>query len=162
MIKLIMRTWHDRRLFFLVYTALSVLMLLMYVAIFPSLKAQMTSYDQIMKTMPQALLKAMGVDQLGFNSLEGFLSIEYFGMLWMIIAILFSISFAGRSIAGEIENRTMSILLSLPISRIKLYWTKYFTGLAMVEIFTAISILSVIPLAEIFKISFTPSHFLLM
>lgn len=156
------RAIKDRRVMLLIYILSSVLLLWMYVAFFPAFKDQSASMDQMLKTMPESLLKAFNFDIKSFSTIEGFLSTEQFSLMWPIFLILMLVGFAGASLAGEIENGTIELLLSQPISRLKLFLGRYFAGFLMLILFIIFSIYAAIPLIEAYNISFKTESFTTM
>ncbi len=131
---------------------------LMYIAMFPSIQSQADQLSQLTAAMGDAL-KAIGIQDLGFSTLEGFISIEYFTIVWPILAFALISSWAGGMLAGEIETGTMGRLLSLPLGRQRIFWSKYATALLGLIIFSTISILACIPAAAAYDISFNAYHF---
>ncbi|MCD6194737.1 ABC transporter permease subunit [bacterium] len=162
MLALFWRTIKDRKYTILAYCLAGILLLWMYVALFPSIKEQAQQLQELMKTYPESLLKAFDIEspELSFTKLENFLSVEQFSFVWPIMLFALTISWAGSSIAGEIEKKTIEILLSQPISRLKIFLAKYLSGISALIVFTAISIFSAIPLASLYNIEFQTSHYL--
>lgn len=70
------------------------------------------------------------------------------------------VSRAGGTIAGEIEKGTIGTLLSQPVSRTKLFFSKYFAGVCSLIIFIIASVGAVIPIAFLYKIDFWSRNFL--
>lgn len=159
---LFLRTFRNHRISLLVFSLSGIALLWMYAALFPSLKDQMANYDQIVKAFPETLLKAFGIEQLVFTSYEGFISVENMSFVWPLLAIFMASSFAGRAIAGEIERRTMGLVLAQPISRLKVYGTKYLVGLISMAGFTLTTVLAAIPIAQMYDISVQADRFWLL
>jgi ABC-2 type transport system permease protein len=126
----------------------------MYVAMFPSIQAQAANFDELMKNYPEALMKAFNLEELSFNTLEKFLAMEQFSFVWPLMVMFMLISLAGASIAKEIERGTMELLLSRPISRIKIFFSRYLAGLASLFAFTIFSIFAVVPLAKLHHLDY--------
>lgn len=159
MLTIFFRTLKDRRLVSIIYCLLSVGLLWMYIALFPSFKEQSASMEELLKSYPESLMKAFNFDIKSFTTLEGYLSTEQYSLMWPLLVILATVGFAGSALAGEIEKGTIEVLLSQPVSRIKLYFGRYFAGLAILIIFVVISIFSAIPLARIYDIDFSAQGF---
>ena len=139
------------------YSLSGVGILLMYVAIFPSMQSQIDSYSQLVKSFPPALMKAFGADTSLVN-FEGLLGTKQFGFMWPLLCIFLVVSCIGSELAGEIEKRTIGMWLSLPVSRMKVYWAKYTGALIVLAVFTLLSILTTVPIAAIFHVAITNSH----
>lgn len=156
------RVIKDRRTITLVYCLSSILLLWMYIALFPSFRDQSAAMEQMIKNYPEGLLKAFNFDIKSFTTLEGYLSTEQFSFMWPLLAILATVGFAGSAFAGEIEKGTIEILISEPVSRAKLYFSRYFAGLMIIVIFVIVSIFSSLPLARLYDISVNTEGFFIL
>ena len=136
----------------------------MYIGMFPSFADKKEEFNQLMQYYPADLMKAFGIQEVGaiFSSIENFLAMEQFGIVWPIVVIAFVVSIGGSSIAGEIEAGTIETLLELPVSRVKIFFAKYLGGLVLTAIFTAVSIFAAIPLAAAYKVDYQTSHYVTM
>jgi ABC-2 type transport system permease protein len=63
------------------------------------------------------------------------------------------------SIAREVEKGTMEILLSRPVSRLRIFLERYLAGVFMMIVFLIFSIFSVIPFAEIYDVSYVLENY---
>lgn len=146
---IIRRFLRDRRVSLAVYCVSALAFAWLYVAMFPSLKNQMGSYDEIIKAFPKGMMEAMGISNLNIGNFASFFGAEHLSMVWPLMAIILAISYAGKALAGGIESGTIGLELSQPISRSSLYVSKYLAGLIAVTMFTGITLLGVIPLAQL-------------
>ena len=151
MLGLFWRTIKDKRLSLLIYSIASVGFLEMYIALFPSLQQQSKQLSELMKSYPDSFFKAFNIDpnSLSFSEIGSYLGMEQFNFIWPIMAIAFVLGFANYSLAGEVEKGTAEILLSQPVSRLKVFFIKYLVGFIFIAIFTFISVFAIIPLAKI-------------
>ena len=156
---IIVRTIKDRRITILVYVIAASAFLLMYISMFPSFASQKDQWDQMLKTMPESMIKAFNLGDYSFSALENFLSAEEYMFVWPLLLIILTISTAGGAIAAEIEKGTIEVLLSQPISRAKLFASRYLAGFLAILIFVVITVYLAIPLAKIFNISIQASHY---
>lgn len=154
MLALFWRTIRDKKYSILAYCLAGVLLLWMYIALFPSIREQAQQLQELVKSYPESLLKAFDIKspELSFAKLENFLSVEQFSFVWPIMLIALTVSWAGSSIAGEIEKGVIEILLSQPLSRLKIFLAKYLSGISALVLFVLISIFSAIPLACLYNI----------
>ncbi len=157
---LIWRTIKDRRIIISVYVAASIALLWMYVAFFPAIKDQSANLEQLLQSYPESMMKAFNFDIKSLNTLEGFIATEQFSFVWPLLVIFMLLGYSGSAIAGEIEKGTIEILLSQPLSRLKLYFGRYLSGLLMLVLFTIFSIFAIFPIASLYDISLKTSHFL--
>jgi ABC-2 type transport system permease protein len=162
MLAVFLRTLKSRRLTIIIYTAVGVLFLWMYVGMFPSFSNKTEEFNQLMQAYPESFMKAFGIEDATkiFSNIENFLAMENYSFLWPILAVALVVSVAGFSIAGEVEKKTIETLLAQPISRAKLFWGKYLAGVAIIAAFSILSIFAVIPLCKIHGVSYnTGAHF---
>ncbi len=158
MISFIRREFTRNRTSFIVYCVIAVCSAWMYISLFPSIEKQSAQLDEIMKSFPPAMMKAFGIDKAGFTTVERFLSTELMSFIWPILSILFLVSRAGASIAGSIENRTLGLEISMPLSRTRLYMSKFFGQLLALCVFCVVSIPCIIPLCVVHDIDVDVSN----
>lgn len=162
MLAFAVRMFRDKFKSFAIYSLSSVAFLEMYIALFPTIRQSATQFDQMLKTMPQELFKAMNMDPntLSFATLEAYLSTEYMSFLWPILAIIFAISIANYISVGEVDKGTMETLASLPANRTRIFIERYMTGLLILAGFCAVSFFGAIPLAEFHGAEYIIGNFL--
>lgn len=155
MFSIISRSLKDKRFQLLIITASAISFLEMYIALFPTLQKQAESMSKLLKDYPDSLLKAFNIDKssLTFEKVGQYLAMEQFSFVWPILVIVLAIGFANYAFAGEKERGTIELLLSQPISRVKLFISRYLTGLIAIFIFSLVSILAILPFAKIHNIS---------
>lgn len=83
-----------------------------------------TQYADMVESLPPEMLAIFGGTEVSFASLGGYFQTEYLGLMWMIIVASALIIFAGRAFAGEIAEGTMELVLTQPISRVKVAITR--------------------------------------
>lgn len=153
MMSMIKITLKQKRLAIVAYSLGGVAMIWLYVAIYPSMAAQVDIYNQMIKSMPAALMKAFGADNIGLTNFEGLIGIKMYGMIWPLMLLFLMVSLAGSTITAEIEQTTIGLWLSQPISRAKIYWSKYLAGIAILTIFIVFTVLAVWPITALYHIS---------
>ncbi|HEX7456390.1 MAG TPA: ABC transporter permease subunit [Candidatus Nanoarchaeia archaeon] len=154
------KTLKTNRAGLLIYNAICIGFVWFYAAFFPSIFKESAKLKEAFQAYPQDLMKAFNINLENFlSSFEGFMSGEYFSLLWPIILIVLIIAYAGSAIAGEIEQGTIELLLAQPISRLRIFFSKYFSGLFIIILFIAISNSSVILFARLYNISFHWQNF---
>lgn len=156
---LILRLLRDKKMPIIIFSLAGLGFLWLYIAIFPSIQAQSQVYAETLKIFPDSFKKAFGIENMLFINLESYIAIEHFSAIWPLMLIIFLVSFAGSSIAGEIEQGTMGLLLSLPTSRIKILGSRYLLGIFGLVIFIILSILTAIPLAKFYNIPFESRNY---
>ncbi len=158
--QIFLRTLKDRRTLLVIYCVASITLLWMYIAFFPGFKEQSSSIEQLMKSYPESMMKAFNVDIKSFTTVEGFISTEQFSFVWPLLLMFMMIGYAGFSLAGEIEKGTIEILLSQPVSRLKIFLGRYLAGFVMLILFTIFSIFAAIPICQAYNIDFSAHNFM--
>lgn len=162
MVALIKREFLRNKTSFIVYCIISVCTVWLYISLFPSIQEQSKELSDLMNSMPDAMMKAFGIDKNSFSSIEPYLAVELMSIFWPLMAILLSTSRAGSCIAGDIENRTLELELSLPIPRTRIYISKIIGGLSAVFVFCTISIFSILPICFAYGIEIRVSRILIL
>jgi len=163
MLALINKTIKTNRTALTVYIGICVGFVWFYAAFFPSILKQSENLKQAFKAYPQDLLKAFNISIENFvTSFEGFMGGEYFSLLWPIVLIVLIIAYGSSAIAGEIESGTIELLLAQPISRLKVFFSKYLSGLFLIVVFIAVSNSAVVAFARLYNIAFHWQNFLIM
>jgi len=156
------RMLRDKWKSFVIYAIAAVAFLEMYIALFPVVHQRANQFDQVIKTFPPEIFKAMNIDpsSLSFANIESYLSSEYMSFLWPILAIIFAISLANYISINEIDKGTIETLASLPARRSKVFLQRYLTGLLMLVGFCIISLFGAIPLAILHNTDYIVENFL--
>lgn len=152
MINLIINTLWLRRKTILYYSLGALGVLVLYMAIYPSVQSQMDVINKLLDTYPPALMKAFNFQANAFSTVGGYLSTENYGVFWPLLLMFMVVSFCASTVAGEIENGTMGLLLSLPISRGRVYLAKYLAVVVSIIVFVLLSVITISPVASIFAL----------
>lgn len=96
---------------------------LFYISLFPSLQAANIDIDAMIEAWPPALREAFGVETIA--SIEGFLAVELYNVVWLLLLGLYFAYSAAGLIAADIERDRMDLLLSFPVSRSRLLLEKF-------------------------------------
>lgn len=153
MVPVILRELKDRRYSLLAYSAIAFGILVLYLSLYPTIHSSMDKFQALYSSYPKELYQAFGIENFSLSTVEGYLAVEYFSIVWPILAIFFAVSRAGTAIAGEIEKGVMNFYLMLPISRTKFYIAKYIGFIAALVVFTLLSVAVLAPAASIFDSS---------
>jgi len=156
---LIKKEFLARRTSLIVYCLVIILMTWMYIGLYPTIQAQSAALTKAVSSFGPTI-KAFGIKAINFDTLENFLAVELFGITWPVLAITFVIARAGQSLAGETEKGTIGTLLALPISRARLYLSKYLAGLGAIVIFVAATSFTAPLIASAYHIANLPSRYL--
>ncbi|MDA3936391.1 MAG: ABC transporter permease subunit [Actinomycetota bacterium] len=115
-------TMHQRRWHLFWFSASLVAFSWMMVWFWPQMGG--ADYAQLIETMPQEMIALFGDADISIASLGGFFQTEYLGLMWIVIVASAVIGYASKSVATEIGNGTMELLLSQPLSRSKFILTR--------------------------------------
>lgn len=148
------RTIKDRRVVTLIYLAVAIALIWLYVALYPSIKSQSANFESLLKTYPEGFLKAFNIDIKSYTTIGGYLASEQYSFMWPIILIFMLVGFSGTALAGEIEKGTIEMLLSQPISRLKIFAGKYLAGLGMLIAFMLFSVYAAAPILSLYHIGY--------
>lgn len=160
MLTLFWRTIKDRKLSLLIYCIAVVGFIWMYIALFPSISKSFGQLKDYINSFPKGFLDAFGLDAESFVTFEGYIGSEQFTFIWPIMVIALTISFAGGAIANEIEKGTAEILLSQPISRLKIFFSKYLAGVFTLAVFVFVSVGCIFPMAMAYNITMKSENFI--
>ena len=116
----------DRRMAIFWWSFSFFLLSLMMASIFPSLEKSAAELEAYMEALPDAFLKAFGIDAtVGLATPAGFYNAELFSLMVPIMFIIFAVGFGSNAIAGEEEAGTLDLLLSNPLPRWRLVLDKF-------------------------------------
>lgn len=119
------------------YAIGSALYLLVLIWIFPSLLSA-KGLNEMMEAMPDSLKKIAGMEN-PIQNVNDFLASQYYGMLFIIILTIFTVTAATHLISHHVDRGGMAYLLATPVSRVKIALTQMavlILGLAMIVLVT--------------------------
>jgi ABC-2 type transport system permease protein len=109
------KTLRDQRRTLLWWAVGFLFVVVMYVAFYPSIKANADQFTSYVKNLPEAVKDMIGGSDIA--SPEGYLMSEIFSFMGPILLLVFAIGAGARAIAGEEESGTLDLLLSTPVRR---------------------------------------------
>lgn len=120
----------------LIYLLISLLFSFMFVAMYPSILEQSAELESLFNAYPPAMLEIFDIQGSAiFSEFHAFLGVEYYSIMWPILVATLGISLGTSAIAKEIEDGSLYVLLSQPLSRIKIFIGKYLSGFALISLF---------------------------
>lgn len=152
MFALLKRSIFEKRKSLIAMSLVCALLVWMYVAFYPGIKEESAALQEAFSNYPEGFLKVFGIDPAEFNifdTFESFLTVEHYSLLWPLVIIIFVISMGGSFIAGEVDDKTIEFLLAQPISRLKIFFSKYIAGIFLILILTFVSVYSVMPFTSL-------------
>jgi ABC-2 type transport system permease protein len=117
-----------RRTSTLLWVFASALLVLMYMALYPTIRSA-PGINELVANLPEALRDAFAFGD--YSTPVGYLQAEVFSGLIPVLLLVLAIGRGAMLIAGEEEIGRLGVLLTLPITRGRVYVTKLL-GLALV------------------------------
>lgn len=124
------------KLTFGIWTGAIAFMMAVCIFIFPEMKGQMDSVDEVFSSMG-AFTDAFGMDKLNFGTFIGYYAIECGNVIGLGGAFFASLCGAG-ALSKEERNRTSEFLLTHPVSRIRIVTEKLLAVLLQVLLLSLI------------------------
>lgn len=94
--------------------------------------------NEMLKTLPESLVKALGMGEMGTNLLS-FITSYIYGFLVLLMPMVVSIVVNHRIIGSHIDKGSMAYLLATPNSRIKIAATQALFSLTSITLLFTIS-----------------------
>lgn len=116
----------------LAYSASIVVFEYLLVVVYQTLDLE--SIRPILETLPRGLQAMMGTEAERLLSPQGFLTLVFTHPVILVLLSAFPLAFAAGALAGEIERRTITLVLIRPISRREVAWAVVVTMLVGVAV----------------------------
>ena len=113
-----------------IWTIVVVFLTLMTMAMFPLMKGMGESMDSMMKMLPPAMLKAFGIDPQMWSSILGLYN-TYFGFYLVLLMGIFTGTNGANAFSKEQREKTAEFLITKPITRSQVFWTKMLNVLTL-------------------------------
>jgi len=107
-----------------------------FVGLFPSIEGADVDIDAMLEAYPPAMQEAFGIATL--STIEGFLAVELYGFVWLLLLGLYFAYSAAGLIAADVERDRMDLTLSLPVSRSRVLGEKFLTLLVPILALNAV------------------------
>jgi ABC-2 type transport system permease protein len=107
---------------------------MMMIGFFPTIRDQSAKFSELLDAYPPALRVAFGIGSQSLSTVEGFLSVEYFSLIWVIIIAIYIFSIGVNTLAGEIDKGTSDFSFTLPMRRVEIVFTKFMANLYLVSL----------------------------
>lgn len=120
---ILFKTLRDYR-YVLFWWSLGFVALSFYLMYFYPYVSRAGEFLQLMEKLPPIIKNLIG-DTAKLTTPEGFFSVQPFSMTAPILFLIFAISRAGDTLAGEKERGTLDLLLANPISRARVLIEKF-------------------------------------
>ncbi len=156
---LVRKTINDRWRGTAIYAGALAAYVLLMTAMFPSFE-KMTGIQEMMESYPESMSRFFGVESIDITSFNNFMTMELFGLMFVIIVGAFVFSFARNMVAGELHDGTLELLLAQPVERWKILTSKGAVFLAGIVGIVLVTVLSVFAFGAAFGIDVSYSGYL--
>ena len=123
---------------------------LMMAAFVPMVLENSEALAEYMEIFPQGMKDALGIEG-SLNTVGAFLGIEYFDLVWVLVAAILAIVIGSRGVAGEFGRGTIELPLSTRISRSGYLLGTIGSQVVTLLVFTVLSIAGVVVAGPIFN-----------
>ena len=119
------KTLYDQRRS-LIWWSVGIILLALYLAfLYPSVRDNAATYDNILKAMPEALAKSLIGEFSSYASPDGYLNSSIFFLSVPLLFLIYTIGQGSGAVAGEEERGTMDLLLGNPLPRWRVVVDKF-------------------------------------
>jgi ABC-2 type transport system permease protein len=139
---LLLKTARDYWRSYLFWTLGLLALVAIEISVFPTVRSSAASLSKFLDNYPQALKEIFRVQD--YTSGAGYLSVELFGVMLPMIFISIGASWGANATAQEEERRTTDILLTLPISRVKILEIKIFASVLAQVVLAMVLVLALV------------------
>lgn len=100
-------------------------LVLLVVLIFPAFQEAGEDYMEILEAMPESLLATFGGANIPMTTIEGFLILEVYQFVWMMVIGGYMAYASATLIAGDLERGNLDVLLMTPVPRRQIVAEKF-------------------------------------
>ena len=111
------------------------------IGLFPSIKESGVDFETYIESFPPEIQNAFLGQVTDFTQIEGFLAVELYQWLWMLVLGVYFAYAAASAIAREVESGTIDGLLVHPVSRTRVVVGKFLSLVPAVLAVNAITLI---------------------
>lgn len=126
----------------LLTVALFVLIALI-LGVFPSIRDAGIDLDAYLESLPEETRRAFVGNVTTISTIEGYLASQFYQFAWLIVLGVYYAYAAASSIAGDVSERSVELVLAHPITRSRLVVAKYVSLIPSMLAVNALSMLAV-------------------
>ena len=119
----LLKTFYDQRRALVAWAVSLLLLVGMYVGIWPSIKGQ-PSISDFLQNMPEAFRSLFATSGADMSTPVGYIQIELMSFLGPLLLIMYAVMAGAAAVAGEEDRHTLDLLLANPVSRTRLVLEK--------------------------------------
>ena len=149
MIALYFKTWRDHWKTLLSWSLTLIALVSIQMSIYPSISENKSALQQFLNAYPEAIRKIFRMQD--YTSGPGFLSTELYSMMIPLVLIAVGSTWGASATAEEEDEGTADILLTLPISRIRILLSKIAAAMTVVLLLGFLAMANIILLRHSVK-----------
>ncbi len=136
LLPLLVKSWRDRWRGLLAWTTGLVLITIVELYVYPSIRDSAEGMSQLIEAFPEGMREIFPMTD--YTSGPGFLNVEMFSIVVPLVFIAVGASWGASATADEEEKGTADLLLTLPVSRTSIVVTKCLATIAVLTGLTAV------------------------
>lgn len=129
---------------------------------YPQFAGNEELFRQIQQVFSKELLAAFGGSDLDWATFGGFLGVEYLSLIWVIVVAAAMMGFAAATIAREVEDQTMDMTLTQPVSRTSVALARLVAMAVYAALIHAVAVGAIWLSARVYDIEVTTDAMLLL
>ena len=103
---------------------------LLMIGIFPSIESSGVDFEAYIESLPDAFQTSFGIE--AFDTMEGFLAVEFYQFIWVLLLGLYVAYAAGDAIASDVERGRLDLVLATPLSRSRVLLERFLSLIATI------------------------------
>ncbi|EWT01060.1 ABC transporter permease [Intrasporangium oryzae NRRL B-24470] len=151
----LVKTLRDQKRSLLGWVVAIVLVVLMYAAIWPSIRDQ-PSLNDFLDQMPEAFRSLFATSGADMSTPAGYLQIELMSFMGPILVLLYTVTQGTGAVAGEEDRHTLDLLLTNPVSRTQVVLEKAAALVVGTVLIAAVTGVSLLFFGRLFDMSLPP------
>ncbi|UXH45186.1 ABC transporter permease [Rossellomorea vietnamensis] len=145
----------------IIWTLALTSLMILFMSLFPSISKEIDEFKKLLEGFPEGVRKALGIQIDSIGSLNGYYS--YFFLYVTLCGAIQAMNLAISIGSKEIREKTADFLLTKPVTRTKILYSKVLAALVSLLLTNIVYVISAIIVANLVKVdSFSLTIFLLI
>ena len=129
--EILKQTLKDKYMGTVIVAVLIFLYIFWLASFYPSVKPMVSGYDQLLQN--PSMKAFFGDSIVSMTTFSGFMTLEVFSYMGLVVGAFF-IFMVASFVAGEIDQKSSELLLSLPVSRVNVILSRFATLLPFIAL----------------------------
>ncbi|MGG6431908.1 ABC transporter permease [Anoxybacillus sp. D401a] len=134
------REWKRNAKSLVIWTVVLSGLILLTLSIFPQFAEQQKEVTKLLQSLPPAMIKAFGMDQLSIGDLTGYYGVRVYAMTTLLGSV-YAAMLAANIVAKEENDKTIEFLLAKPVTRSEVLTSKGLVVVVNIIIINTVSFL---------------------